>query len=245
MTRTRTQRFLRLAAAAGALLLCAWGASNLFVLRSADAFLVETPAASPARFVAIVPGARVYRDGSPSPVLEDRLQCALELYRLGRVRRVLVSGDHGRAAYDESNSMRRWLLARGVAAADVFTDHAGFRTLDTMQRASSVFSVRDAVVCTQRFHLARSVFLARSSGIDAVGVASDRRVYLHRRRDALRETVSRFAAVLDIYLLRTRPRFGGPPIPIQGDVAPSLDEHALLDSDRVRPASPVPGRGRT
>lgn len=213
-------RWRYLAGAVGAALLAVVGA-NLLVTRRAEARLVEAPAEAPARSVAIVLGARVWADGSPSATLADRLACGLALYEAGRVDAVLVSGDHGRDDYDEATAMFRWLTARGVPAERVFVDHAGFRTLDSMERAARVFRVRDAVVCTQRFHLARSVFLARRAGIDAVGVVADRRVYRAHRTNQAREVLARTAAVVDSYLLRREPRFLGPPIPIEGSAAPS------------------------
>ena len=119
--------------------------------------------------------------------------------------------------YDEPNAMRRWLVDRGVPDEHVFMDHAGLRTLDTMERAAKVFLVRSAIVCTQQFHLHRAVFLAQRAGIDAVGVRADRRRYLNRRRDALREFVAKSVAFLDSYVWRRQPRHGGEPIPITGD----------------------------
>jgi SanA protein len=172
---------------------------------------------APPRLVAIVPGCRVHPDGTPSAMLEDRLAAALALYRAGKVEKILVSGDHGAPEYDEVAAMRRWLEARGVAGEDVFSDHAGFRTLDTMMRAAEVFGVEGAIVCTQRFHLARAVFLARRAGIDAVGVPADRRVYKGARLNELRETYARAAAFLDVNVLHTSPRFLGERIPITGD----------------------------
>lgn len=172
--------------------------------------------------VAIVPGARVWPSGEPSAALADRLECARALYEGGVVQRVLVSGDHGAVEYDEPNAMRSWLLERGVESADVFMDHAGFRTLDTMQRASAVFGVRRAVVCTQRFHLPRSVFLARHAGIDAVGVVSDRREYPAALYDGLRETLARARAYVDV-ALGTGPALLGPPLSIEGQATETHD----------------------
>jgi SanA protein len=187
------------------------------VVREASPYLCAGIDDAPSRLVAIVPGCRVYPDGTPSAMLEDRLAAALDLYRAGKVEKILVSGDHGAPEYDEVAAMRRWLEARGVGAQDVFSDHAGFRTLDTMVRAAEVFEVKGAIVCTQEFHLARSVFLARRAGIDAVGVPADRRVYKGARLNVLRETYARAAAFLDANVLGTGPRFYGPKIPITGD----------------------------
>jgi len=196
----------------GALLLA--GSS---VVREASPYLCPGIDDAPPRLVAIVPGCRVYPDGTPSAMLADRLATALELYRAGKVRKILVSGDHGAPEYDEVAAMRRWLEARGVKSEDVFSDHAGFRTLDTMVRAARVFEVGGAIVCTQRFHLARAVFLARRAGIDAVGVPADRRVYRGAQLNRLRETYARAVAFLDANVLHTSPRFYGPKIPITGD----------------------------
>lgn len=225
--RPRLRRAALVTAGAAAALLGVPLIVSAWMVRRAASDVYTDVAAVPARAVAIVPGARVYRDGTPSPVLEDRLETARALYAAGRVRRVLVSGDHGTPGYDEVNAMQRWLLARGVPARDVFLDHAGFRTLDTMERAARVFRVRDAVVCTQRFHLPRAVFLARGAGIDAVGLVADRRRYTNARADAARELLARNRAVFDRYLLRARPRFLGPPIPIDGDAARSHDRESL------------------
>jgi SanA protein len=169
----------------------------------------------PPRAVAIVLGALVFRDGTPSPVLEDRLATALDLYRLGKVQRILVTGDNGSRHYDEVTVMRRWLLARGVDPAHVQRDHAGFRTLDSMARAAQVFRVRHAVLCTQRFHLARAMFLARRYGLDVVGVEADRRPYAKARHDALREVLARAVAVSDVFITRRKPRFLGEEIPLE------------------------------
>jgi len=179
---------------------------------------------SPTRTVAIVPGARVHVDGRPFAVLEDRLACARDLYRSGRVGRILVSGDHRQEGYDEVNGMHAWLVRQGVPTESIFLDHAGLRTLDTMERAARVFQVRDAAICTQRFHLARSLFLAREAGIDAVGVVADRRAYLHAWRFQSREHLARIAAVLDAFVLDRKPEFLGPVIPIEGDSRLSHDK---------------------
>ncbi len=216
MTQTKTRR--RVLWAAGFVVTAAVAfvaAANVYVLRVGSEGTFATPEDTPPRAVAIVLGARVFRDGTPSLVLEDRLATALDLYRLGKVRRILVTGDNGSNQYDEVTVMQRWLIARGVPPAHVQRDHAGFRTLDSMARAAQVFRVRHAVVCTQRFHLARSVFLARRYGLDVVGVEADRRAYLDARRDATREVIARAVAFSDVYITRRRPRFLGEQIPLE------------------------------
>jgi len=208
--------------------------SNVWISLSAVGAVYEVSGA-PARFTAIVPGAGLRRDGTPGGVLEDRLQAALDLYDAGRVQRILVSGDHGSDGHDEVNAMYRWLRERGVSDEHVFLDHAGFRTLDTMERAARVFEVAGAIVCTQRRHMARSLFLAERAGIDAVGVAADRRRYTGRARAALRESIARPVAWLDAYLLGTEPRFLGEPISIRGDGRATHDEMTVTASATAEP----------
>jgi len=190
-------------------------AANVVVQKFAGPYLYGALTEVPSRDMAIVPGASVHRDGTPSPQLEERLATALELLRRGRVRAVLVSGAH-RGAYDESGPMRRWLVQRGASSRAVFEDHAGFRTLDTMERAAKFFQVTRAIVCTQAFHLPRAVFLARRAGIDALGLVADVSARTTGPNDLVREWFARVEAVVDSYILHRGPREDGP--------APRLEE---------------------
>lgn len=217
--RRRRRALLRVVGgSAGALLLLMGGAVavNLLIVTKADG-LVSTPADAPSAQVAIVLGARVGPGGRPSPMLADRLETGLELYRLGRVQKLLLSGDHGTVPYDEVNAMRAYVVGRGVPQEDVFTDHAGFSTFETMYRARDVFLVKDALVVTQEFHLSRAVYTARSLGLDATGVSADRRPYVGTDRLIMREWLARCKAFLQLHILRSEPRFLGPEIPITGD----------------------------
>jgi SanA protein len=176
--------------------------ASAFVARGAAPFLYSRLEDVPARAVAIVPGCRAYPDGTPSPMLEDRLATALAAYEARKVRKILVSGDGTAPGRDEITAMRAWLEARGVPRDDLLDDGEGLRTLETMARARRVFGVTSAIACTQEFHLARSVYLARSYGIDAVGLAADRRVYAGIRYDRLRETYARAVACFEVRALR-------------------------------------------
>jgi SanA protein len=198
-------------------------AASAYVRSQALGRVHGDPRAVPARAVAIVLGARVW-DREPSPMLEERLRGALALYRGSKVAKVLVSGDHGGRTYDEVNAMGAWLERAGVPPADVFLDHAGFRTLDTMERAARVFGVTSAVVCTQGFHLARALFLARRAGIDAVGLEAVEPTWSAAAWNRVRERLAQAEAVLDTYVLHRGPRFLGPPIPIAGDGRVTRDE---------------------
>ena len=154
--------------------------TNLIVTRSAADSIVQNLEDAPRAQAAIVLGARVYADGTPSPMLVDRLETGIKLYKMGKVKKLLLSGDHGQVEYDEVNVMLDYVLARGVPTEDVFTDHAGFDTYDTMYRAIDVFQVQSALIVTQEFHLARSVYTAQQLGLDAVGVVG-RHPAVHRR----------------------------------------------------------------
>lgn len=180
--------------------------SNWWILKNADGLIHTLEATGPVRNTVIVPGALVWNK-QPSATLEDRLRCSLTLYRQGRADQILVSGDHGRIDYNEVGAMSQWLQKNGVPRSDIVVDHAGFRTWDTMLRARLVFGIKSASICTQKFHLARSVFLAEQAGIDAVGVLADRRPYAAARFNAWRERFARFVAVLDTFVLQREARF--------------------------------------
>ncbi len=141
---------------------------------------------------AIVLGAYVFPDGTPSDMLADRLVVGLALLQAGTVRRVVVSG-----GADEAAGMAAWMLARGVAREQLVVDVAGLRTRATMLRAAAA-GVRAAVVCTQRFHLPRALFLARAAGIDTVGLVADARCYGSEAANARREAIARMRAWLDV-----------------------------------------------
>jgi SanA protein len=175
----------------------------------------------PPAYTAIVLGAGA-RNHKVSSVLQDRLETALALYKKGKVKRLLLTGDHGRKEYDEVNTMKDYLVARGVPEKDIFLDHAGFDTYDSMFRAKELFEVRDAIVITQDFHLNRSLFLARNLGLDASGFAADRRVYNGRKYYAFREKFTICKAAFDV-LFHSKPRFLGEKIPITGDSSLSFD----------------------
>lgn len=116
----------------------------------------------------IVLGCGVWGD-EPTPLLSDRIDAAIALYKAGVAPKILMSGDHGRDGYDEVSVMRNYAIERGVPSEDIFMDHAGFSTYETMYRASDIFGISHAVVVTQKYHLFRSLYDARAFGIDADG----------------------------------------------------------------------------
>lgn len=183
-------------------------ASNVWVTAIEDVHAYMTVASVPARDVAIVPGSPTSQ-GKARATLEGRLQTALALYRANRVATILVSGTNS-ARDPETTAMKEWLEARGVPAAAIWVDSAGFRTRETMMRAISLFAVKNAVICTEPLHMPRALFLARHNGIDAVGLQlgaartpSPRRVVV----EALKTTL----AFVEETLGPLSPRFFEPP----------------------------------
>ncbi len=192
-------------------------ATNLVVTRSAGPHIADSLESAPNAKAAIVLGARVYADGTPSPMLADRLQVGVDLYKAGKVQKLLLSGDHGQTTYDEVNVMLQYCLDRGVPDADVFTDHAGFDTYDTLYRARDVFGVTDCLVVTQGFHLTRAVYIARTLGLEATGVSADLRSYPGEWRNSVREWPARVKALFQLHVTHPKPKYLGPEIPINGD----------------------------
>jgi SanA protein len=179
--------------------------------------VTQEPAKVPHAQAALVLGAQVMPNGAPSSMLSDRITAAAELYKAGRVDKLLLPGDHSRVKYDEVGTMRRILLAQGIPAEDIFTDHAGFDTWDSAQRARRVFEVRSVVVVTQSFHMARALYDARRAGLEATGFDADRRPYGRvMRRLQVREAAARVKTIGDV-VTGADPHFLGARIPITGD----------------------------
>ena len=167
----------------------------------------EQVAAAP---VAIVFGAGLWRSGAPTPVLADRVTTAVELYEQGLVGKILLSGDNSDQGYNEPEAMRQLALRLGVPDDALVLDFAGRRSYDTCYRARYVFGVKRAIAVTQAYHLPRAVYSCRELGIDASGVAADRRrysrgPYLYWRA---REVAATLGALLDLHVLHSQPILG-------------------------------------
>ena len=137
-----------------------------------------------------------------------RVRAAAELYRAGKIRKIIVSGDNGRTEYNETGDMKKELVQSGIPPEDVLMDYAGFRTLDSVVRARNLYGATKLTVISQEFHCERAVYLAERNGIDALGFAAeDSGVQSARVRLALRESLARVLAVLDAEILKTKPHF--------------------------------------
>jgi len=163
----------------------------------------------------LVLGAGVWGD-RPSPMLEDRLNTAIELYELGVASKIIMSGDHGREEYDEVNIMKEYAIEKGVPSEDIFMDHAGFSTYDSIYRAKEIFMADNMVIVTQEYHLYRALHIANSLDINAYGINSDPRKYAGQMYREIREVVARNKDFVTS-ILKPKPKYLGEVIPVSGN----------------------------
>ena len=206
---------LLLCALLGGILLLA---VNAHVKRSAGKWLLTAEAAGAIAPVdcILVLGCGVRPNGEPSLMLQDRLDTGLMLYEAGAAPKLLMSGDHGTVEYDEVNAMKDYAMAAGVASEDVFMDHAGFSTYESMYRARDVFCTRRVIIVSQKYHLYRAVYDARALGLEAWGVAAEDIAYLGQTVRDIREILARNKDALWC-LLQPEPTFLGEAIPVSGN----------------------------
>ncbi|MFT3890257.1 MAG: ElyC/SanA/YdcF family protein [Anaerolineales bacterium] len=167
---------------------------------------------APHERVAIVFGAGLRRDGTPTPVLRDRVETAAELYFSGKVEKILMSGDNRFVNYNEPESMRQYAISLGVPNEAIVLDYAGRRTYDTCYRAKAIFGVEDTLLVTQKFHLPRALFLCNALGVKAAGVEAKNRQYWEGSLFIwnIREQLATVGAFLDVYVNNPLPVLGKP-----------------------------------
>ena len=170
----------------------------------------------------LVLGALVRKDGTPSYMLQDRLDVAIKLYKAGVAPKLLLSGDHGQTRYDEVNVMKTYALDAGVAKEDLFLDHAGFSTYESAYRAKEIFQVKKMVVVTQGYHLYRTLYGCNKMGIEAWGAAADQSAYRGQKMRDLREVLARDKDFVK-WLFKPEPTYLGEAVPISGSGIKSQD----------------------
>lgn len=194
-----------------------YGGCNLWMVMSARP-LIYTPetAQNLSGDCILVLGCGLRRDGYPSEMLRDRLDTAIEAYRMGLAPKLLMSGDHGQADYDEVNAMKDYAMEKGIPSEDIFMDHAGFSTYESMYRAKAIFHCEKIIVVTQNYHLYRAIANARAMGMEASGISANRRSFAAQWFFSLRESVAR---VKDTVwgIVKPRPTYLGESIPIFGN----------------------------
>lgn len=166
----------------------------------------------------VVLGCGVRPDGQPSDMLADRIAQGVALYEKGASPKLLMSGDHSRSDYDEVNTMRNVAVEAGVPADDVFMDHAGFSTYESMYRARDVFGAKRIVIVSQRYHLYRALYVAERLGLDAYGVSADLRPYAGQETREVREILARVKDFLTA-IVQPPPTYLGVPISLSGSAS--------------------------
>lgn len=186
---------------------------NFYVRISASKYIVKN---IESKYDAILVLGAGLRNGKPSPILKDRLDVALKLYNDGVSDKIIVSGDHGKKYYDEVNVMKNYLLEHGVDSKNIFMDHAGFSTYDSVYRAKNIFMANSVVIVTQKYHLYRSLYIASSLGLDAVGYSSTLRDYSGKYKFELREILARDKDAFKV-LFKPEADIMGDAIPVSGN----------------------------
>ncbi len=164
----------------------------------------------------LVLGCLVRSNGTPSNMLEDRLLTGLELYDCNAAPKLLMSGDHGRDDYNEVGAMKDYAVERNVPSSDVFTDHAGFSTYESIYRAKEIFGADKILIVTQEYHLYRALYIAKSLGIEAFGVCADKNTYAGQTMRDIREILARNKDFFSC-VFKPKPTYLGNAIPVDGN----------------------------
>ena len=200
-----------------AALLCGIGALGIdyYVVKSTEKYILTPENAGEGYDCILVLGCGVHGD-TPSHMLEDRLLQGIELYEYGASEKMLMSGDHGKENYDEVNVMKDFAVERGVSAENIFMDHAGFSTYESMYRAKEIFTAEKILIVTQDYHLHRAIYDARAMDMEAYGVASNPRTYAGQLYRDIREILARNKDFL-YCIIKPEPTYLGDEIPVQGN----------------------------
>ncbi len=164
---------------------------------------------------AVILGAGV-RNGEPTPMLKDRLLTGIDLYKSGAVKKLIMSGDHGSEDYDEVNIMKSFAVDNGVPDEDIFMDHAGFSTYETVYRAKEIFEADNIIIVSQKYHLYRALYIAEKLDVKAVGVSADLRTYSGQKMRDLREILARDKDFFNC-IIKPEPTYLGEKIPVSGN----------------------------
>lgn len=156
------------------------------------------------------------KDDKPKPMLRDRLLTGIELYKSGAAEKIIMSGDHGRADYDEVNVMRAFALEQGVRAEDIFLDHAGFSTYDSVYRAKNIFGAENIIIVSQKYHLYRALYISEKLDVKAAGVSANLNTYGGQLKRDIREIIARDKDFFKC-IVKPEAEIMGDKIPLDGD----------------------------
>lgn len=188
---------------------------DFYVKQKAKPYILTPEEAGEGYDCVLVLGCGVWGD-TPSHMLEDRLLEGISLCQSGASKKLLMSGDHGRKGYDEVNVMKKFAVDRGIPSEDVFMDHAGFSTYESMYRAKEIFKAEKILIVTQDYHLYRAIYDARALGLEAYGVASNPRSYGGQIYRDIREILARNKDFI-YSIIKPEPTYLGEAIPVQGN----------------------------
>ena len=188
---------------------------DFYVKQKAKPYILKPEEAGEGYDCVLVLGCGVWGD-TPSHMLEDRLLEGISLCQSGASKKLLMSGDHGRKGYDEVNVMKKFAVDRGIPSEDVFMDHAGFSTYESMYRAKEIFKAEKILIVTQDYHLYRAIYDARALGLEAYGVASNPRSYGGQLYRDIREILARNKDFI-YSIIKPEPTYLGEAIPVQGN----------------------------
>ena len=163
----------------------------------------------------LILGAGVWGD-KPSPMLEDRLLEGINLYNNNVSEKIIMSGDHGKEDYDEVNIMKEYAIQKGIPSENIFMDHAGFSTYESIYRAKEIFGAKKMVIVTQKYHLYRALYIANKLGVEAYGVNSDPRKYVGEIGREIREILARDKDFVKC-IFKPKPTYLGESIPVSGN----------------------------
>lgn len=188
---------------------------DFYVKQKAKPYILTPEEAGEGYDCVLVLGCGVWGN-TPSHMLEDRLLEGISLCQSGASEKLLMSGDHGREGYDEVNVMKKFAVDRGIPSEDVFMDHAGFSTYESMYRAKEIFKAEKILIVTQDYHLYRAIYDARALGLEAYGVASNPRSYGGQLYRDIREILARNKDFI-YSIIKPEPTYLGEAIPVQGN----------------------------
>lgn len=197
-------------------ILTVFGLSSYMKSHTAERILSAEEAAKLDADCILILGCGVREDGSPSLMLRDRLETGIALYEAGAAEKLLMSGDHGRKEYDEVNTMKDFAMERGIPSENIFMDHAGFSTYDSMYRARDVFCAEKVIIVTQEYHLPRALYVAEKLGLEAYGVAALDVNYHGQAYREFREMLARAKDFCTAWL-QPKPKYLGEAIPVSGN----------------------------
>ncbi|MDD3144821.1 MAG: ElyC/SanA/YdcF family protein [Candidatus Gracilibacteria bacterium] len=182
------------------------------------------------KYVGLVFGASILANKEPSDILKDRLKVAYNAYKLGKIKKIIVSGDNSLVNHNEPEVMKQYLIKEGVKEFDIYQDYAGFDTYDSLYRAHEIFGVDELVLFTQDFHLKRAMYISKKMGIKTYGVETNLQKYLKESYNNRREIFARIKAFFEIEVFKSKPKFLGDKVPIISDEELQEIKNGLLEN---------------